>query len=452
MGALSDFVDYVKTSFSPSSSPPADNAGGDGGGVCTAPNPDQTNQSVDPNAGQPNQSVDPNAGQPNQSVDPNVSQPNQSVDPNAGQPNQSVDPNASQPNQCVDPNASQPNQSVDPNASQPNQSLDPNAGQPNQSVDPNAGQPNQSVDPNAGQPNQSVDPNASQPNQSVDPNANQPNQCVDPNADQPNQSVPAVPDANAGGGDPEPSDGGLPPGGGGAGGGGGAEGSGSDGAGAGGSGPGDPDGGSGGAEGSGGDHVPEHWQGSRGLSGAERSQAYSVYQDSIDYDQVTIVAGGLGSIGDYSRTIGNSIYLKDDEFDGNTSNLSSSGMNTLIHELGHVWQYQHGGAAYIPNALGAQLGAKIATGDSSNAYKWRDAWKQGLEWKDWNAEQQAEAMEDYYKAKQRIDAGTPNPSDQQTVTILEPYVGKVRSGKGAPGGPSEEPGDYEVPKGDKAPA
>ena len=32
---------------------------------------------------------------------------------------------------------------------------------------------------------------------------------------------------------------------------------------------------------------------------------------------------------------------------------------TLIHELTHVWQYQHGGAIYIPEALGAQGSAGI---------------------------------------------------------------------------------------------
>ena len=30
-------------------------------------------------------------------------------------------------------------------------------------------------------------------------------------------------------------------------------------------------------------------------------------------------------------------------------------MEVLIHEMGHVWQYQNGGLAYIPESLIAQL-------------------------------------------------------------------------------------------------
>jgi hypothetical protein len=175
----------------------------------------------------------------------------------------------------------------------------------------------------------------------------------------------------------------------------------------------------------------EHWEGSRGLTAAERASAQSVYQDAIDYDKVTIVGGSLVATG-ATRTVGNSIYFEAEYFDGNTSNLTPAGMNTLIHELGHVWQFQHEGAGYIPSALGSQLAAVVTTGDRNNAYDWQKAIDEGLPWEKWNAEQQAEAMEAYYEAKQRIDAGNSDPGDTQTVAELEPYVGKVRSGQGAP--------------------
>jgi hypothetical protein len=171
---------------------------------------------------------------------------------------------------------------------------------------------------------------------------------------------------------------------------------------------------------------------SRGLTGPERSAAQGMYQDSIDYDLVTVVSGGLGSAGAPARTIGNTICMADEQFDPATGNLTSSGMVTLIHEMAHVWQYQHGGAAYIPNALGAQLDAWIRTGDRNNAYDFGRAMQQGIPWEQWNAEQQAEAMEKYFECKQRIDAGTPQTGDQDIVDTLEPYVGKVRRGEGAP--------------------
>jgi hypothetical protein len=77
---------------------------------------------------------------------------------------------------------------------------------------------------------------------------------------------------------------------------------------------------------------------------------------------------------------------------------------------------------------------------------------EGKEWKDWNAEQQAMAMEDYFKADERIEAAkaagnNPDPEDVQVVRTLEQYRTYVRSGKGAPGGPSEELGDFVLPQG-----
>src|SRR5262249_44382137 len=147
--------------------------------------------------------------------------------------------------------------------------------------------------------------------------------------------------------------------------------------------------------------------------------------------------GSLGSAGAPARTIGNSIYMADEQFMPGTSNLTPGGMSTLIHELGHVWQFQTKGAGYIPNALGAQLEAYLTTGDRNNAYDWERAAAQQLEWENWNAEQQAEAMEAYFRAKRRIkaaeDAGDPpTAEDQETVAKLEPYVGKVRAKQGAP--------------------
>jgi hypothetical protein len=183
------------------------------------------------------------------------------------------------------------------------------------------------------------------------------------------------------------------------------------------------------------------WDGERGLTPEELADAQDIYQDSLDFSKVSISGNSALSSG-ATRTIGNTIYFEDDEFDGNTSVLTPGGRSTLIHELGHVWQYQHGGMEYIPNALGAQAAAYIATGDRSNAYVWRNALNQGLPWAEWNAEQQAEAIQDYHDAKGRIAANQAQPADQQTVQELEPYIGQVRNGLGAPGGPSQAPGDY----------
>ncbi|MCI0684309.1 MAG: Ig-like domain-containing protein [Gemmataceae bacterium] len=169
---------------------------------------------------------------------------------------------------------------------------------------------------------------------------------------------------------------------------------------------------------------------SRGLNAAERSKAQSLFQNSLDYDQVTIFSGGLGPAFTGARTIGNKVYIRAKFFKENSTELTPKGMELLIHELGHVWQYQHGGLAYIPNALAAQ-----ATGKA-----YRNAWRRVLSkpWEEWNAEQQAEALEDYARAKERVDAAksdgqTPVTADLDMVRDLQPYVDKARAGKGAPG-------------------
>lgn len=192
------------------------------------------------------------------------------------------------------------------------------------------------------------------------------------------------------------------------------------------------------------------WVGERPLTADERGEAQKIYQDSIDYDKVTIKAGSLGSAG-ASRTIGNTICLVDEKFHDNTDSLTPEGLATLIHELGHVWQYQHGGATYAADALWAQAVAVVTTGDRNDAYDWRRAVREGTDWKDWNAEQQAEAMEAYFIADTRIEAakaaGTaPDPADVDVVRTLEKYRTRVRSGQGAPGGPSRELGDFVLPR------
>ena len=56
-----------------------------------------------------------------------------------------------------------------------------------------------------------------------------------------------------------------------------------------------------------------------------------------------------------AHAVGNTVYMPADQFDSN-GKLTASGLETLGHEVGHVWQNQNGGGDYIGNALsGAQL-------------------------------------------------------------------------------------------------
>lgn len=63
----------------------------------------------------------------------------------------------------------------------------------------------------------------------------------------------------------------------------------------------------------------------------------------------------------------------------------------LIHELTHVWQYQNFGAGYIPAALSAQ---KSAGGYN---YAHTEGWYLSTNLFDFNAEQQADLIQDAYR-------------------------------------------------------
>ena len=179
---------------------------------------------------------------------------------------------------------------------------------------------------------------------------------------------------------------------------------------------------------------------SRGLRSDEIAYAKDIFGDSIDYAPIKIVRNSMISTG-ASKTLGNSMYLEDDwggaVFNDSAAEpltLTSLGRQLLIHEMGHVWQYQNGGLAYVGDSLWAQLKASLGSGSRNGAYEWRPNHDAGVDWADWNPEQQAQAIEDYNLCLRAAKSTPPTATDEQreTLTILEPYMEKVRSGEGAP--------------------
>jgi hypothetical protein len=176
----------------------------------------------------------------------------------------------------------------------------------------------------------------------------------------------------------------------------------------------------------------------RGLSGPEKTYLHDIYHDAVNYDAVTITRGSALAAG-AARTTGNTINLQDEHFKGDTMELSDQGLLTLAHEMGHVWQYQNGGLAYIPSSLIPQLVAGLQGKSRNLAYDWRNAVRNHIDWADWNAEQQAECISDYNEALRRINAGQGLLADYATVTLAEPYIELVRQRVGAPGSSRRTP-------------
>jgi hypothetical protein len=139
-------------------------------------------------------------------------------------------------------------------------------------------------------------------------------------------------------------------------------------------------------------------------------------------------------LGGAPKTIGNTIHLRSDwgHFIGDSMQLTQGGQETLIHEMGHVWQYQNGGLAYIPESLWAQFKGFIGAGSRGAAYDWREADRAGLPWEKWNPEQQAAAIEDYNIKLRKSKDGTATLGDLSELSTLLPYLRNVWARQGAP--------------------
>ena len=93
-------------------------------------------------------------------------------------------------------------------------------------------------------------------------------------------------------------------------------------------------------------------------------------------------------------------------------------IETAVHELTHVAQYEHVGAVYMPQALHGQA--------SEMGYNYGDLAKartEGKHYKDFNREQQAQIAEDYYLVKH----GRP-PYYGGTEADLQPFIDEMRAG------------------------
>ena len=168
---------------------------------------------------------------------------------------------------------------------------------------------------------------------------------------------------------------------------------------------------------------------SRPLKNSEIEFARQVFEDHVPYDRVylssrffpfnektgtTVTAASLASfvplrsLRSYTIFVGPRVY--DEGADG------PSFRDTFIHELTHVWQGYHGllGWAYMAQSLLSQGRAILTQGDRNKAYDY----KPGRAWDDYNVEQQALIVQDWFLNGMRED-------DERFAYI----AGHIRAGK-----------------------
>lgn len=123
----------------------------------------------------------------------------------------------------------------------------------------------------------------------------------------------------------------------------------------------------------------------RPLSPLEKKMAASVFGDVIRLDEVRI--DDCAKLGCKKRNIVYVSYMT----------INSWGRirpETFIHELVHIWQFQQMGGAYIPRALRAQR-TKEGYNYGGPSYL-KEAIKSGQKLTDFNLEQQADLICDYF--------------------------------------------------------
>ncbi|MGD2049226.1 MAG: hypothetical protein PVH03_07010 [Chloroflexota bacterium] len=126
----------------------------------------------------------------------------------------------------------------------------------------------------------------------------------------------------------------------------------------------------------------------RPLTGGEIAKAKVVFKNAINYDLVRV---------DHNALLGPS-WTKRAYVSFNTINAwGPLTDHTLIHELTHVWQYQHMGAVYMPRAIHAQ--GTPAGYNYGGIAELRKRQKAGQGISSFNLEQQGEITGDYYVAK-----------------------------------------------------
>jgi hypothetical protein len=151
----------------------------------------------------------------------------------------------------------------------------------------------------------------------------------------------------------------------------------------------------------------------RKLADSEIAYAEGIFGSAIDYGLVLVTRGSALAFFS-ATTLGNRINLQANHFAADTLNLSEGGLLVLIHELAHVWQYQHSGIGYIGSSLTAQFSAWLTTGARHGAYDWRKALKRNVPWIRWNAEQQAQCFSDYNLA---FRCGSPDSGELETIAL-----------------------------------
>lgn len=161
----------------------------------------------------------------------------------------------------------------------------------------------------------------------------------------------------------------------------------------------------------------------RPLTPTERAIIDDMYQSCVDADRVRIVEANILNA---PTTLGNQIRVP------YGWNFLGDRRAVLVHEFGHIWQYQTQGTGYITDSVYHNASGQIATGNRNVAYM-NYQLRDGSSFFDFTAEEQATIIGDYYEIT-RIYAGVTKPPAwvgvrSPDLPIYEKMLRQVRNAK-----------------------
>lgn len=126
----------------------------------------------------------------------------------------------------------------------------------------------------------------------------------------------------------------------------------------------------------------------RKLNRREKAILLPIFGNQLEYDKIRVRREGIGTIGGYSRGIGNTIWIDNKHIDDD----GEINDDILIHEIAHVWQYQRTmGVMYAVSAVSGHLrkAMSYSTREYYDSYSFRNL-EGVIPWDLWNSEAQAD--------------------------------------------------------------
>ncbi|TXF90876.1 hypothetical protein FUA23_03505 [Neolewinella aurantiaca] len=154
--------------------------------------------------------------------------------------------------------------------------------------------------------------------------------------------------------------------------------------------------------------------GIRPLTAAEITMLRPIFGEAVPYDQIRIDERAY--VGpSWSRFCYVSFHT--------INSWGPMSAPTLVHEVVHVWQYTHRGAAYIPRALHAQ------TTEMGYNYGGLEPLRKKDKLEDFNYEQQADIIEDAFRLANGWEAQWVKGRGAEILPDYYKYLEEVRSGQ-----------------------